>query len=64
MRHNGLFIDLAKHSLAARNIALNYLAMGKMKTAKLIKGSKQSGPKHHIYPQPLCLGNSGHMVCK
>lgn len=35
-----------------------------MKAAKLIKGSKQSDLKHHIYPQPLCLGNSGHMVCK
>lgn len=34
-----------------------------MKAAKLIKGSKQSDPKH-IYLQPLCLGNSGHMVCK
>lgn len=35
-----------------------------MKATKLIKGSKQSDLKHHIYPQPLCLGNSGHMVCK
>lgn len=35
-----------------------------MKAAKLTKGSKQSDLKHHIYPQPLCLGNSGHMVCK
>lgn len=33
------------------------------KAARLIKGSKHSGPKC-IYPQPLCLGNSGHMVCK
>lgn len=30
-RHSELFIDLAKHSFATRNIALNYVAMGKIK---------------------------------
>lgn len=30
-RHSELFIDLAKHSFATCNIALNYVAMGKIK---------------------------------
>lgn len=30
-RRSELFIDLAKHSFAACNIALNYVAMGKIK---------------------------------
>lgn len=40
MRHNGLFIDLPKHFLA-----LNYLAMRKMKDAKLIKKEANSRSK-------------------
>lgn len=46
----------------SKQYCIKWFSSVKNESCKTYK-RKQSDPKH-IYPQPLCLGNSGHMVCK